>query len=704
MADFKEKENFDNNPGGESSAENAATNRTAPSRPQGDSEEDPSADFYVEVWDEDTAGTTPQPSPTQPTPDTVALSQGSSLQPAHQDNKVTHEPPPQTLLAEKSESTESPSRISAPRDEAAAQSDQPSETPIFALALEQAGGVPPALSGADQPTEASDSVEGRIAEAPAVEPTSIDSTIQASDVPLQASVEPDGTNSAASQAIGAPEDAAEQSQQSGSTVTEPAESQNSEGSQPSTSAATSAEVLFPYGEAVPHLEHEETAEIPSQRRKPRKKRSLIGTLLNLISWAILLIVFTVVIVALIYYRYGSDRLYNTQFVPERTVILNVNPGDRLPQIIERLRNANLLGSYLGVDDAYLLRYLAWLNNNAHKIKSGAYKLNATMSLSEIYNKLVEGSQDFKITIPEGKTAREIAAIVKRKNELFSEERFLSLVEDQTFIRKLNLDVPSLEGYLYPSTYFFGPGMKEEELITMMVETFKKMAQTHLEGIVRTDNLSFHEHVIMASLIEREARIDSERPLIASVIFNRLKKGMRLEIDASVHYAIGDWSRPLSLDDLKTSHPYNTYLNKGLPPGPICNPRIASLVATFQPAQTDYLYYVYKGDGSHAFAKTYEEHLTNIRLYRKGGQSQLGTRVAKGTREPSPNDPLINASELPADFSAESANDAATSGVVPDAESNLAGENSGTASAGENDNKLSKNSKTKNGNTKSRSRR
>ncbi len=386
---------------------------------------------------------------------------------------------------------------------------------------------------------------------------------------------------------------------------------------PTNSASQASFDLTPQ---IPLPHYEETQECLAARDGSEVPTTFLGRIVNFVSWLILIVFFAGLVVALLYYRYAADRLYNIQFDENRTIVLTVAPGDRLANIIEKMRAEGLLRSYMGIDDAYLMRYLAWINENSHKIKSGVYRLNSSMSLKEIYDKLIAGSQDFKVTIPEGKTARETAAIIKRKLEKFSEERFLELVNDPEFISKLGLKVPSLEGYLYPDTYFFAPSTKEEDIVRMMVENFIKRAEASLKTIEKTepeDKLSFHEHVIIASLIEREARLDAERPLIASVIFNRLKKGMKLEIDATVNYALGEWGKKLTYDDLKTSSSYNTYLHAGLPPGPICNPRIESLIATFQPEKTDYLFYVYKGDGTHAFAKTYEEHLANIKLYRKG---------------------------------------------------------------------------------------
>lgn len=405
----------------------------------------------------------------------------------------------------------------------------------------------------------------------------------------------------------------------------------------STSETPGSQPSFPAAAAtLPQLPpYEETQEVGGGAYAG--PRSFFRRLMSFLGWLVVLALFAAIGFAAIYYRYASDRLYNIQFDTNRTVILNVSRGDRLSNIIEKMRAEGLLGSYLGIDDAYLIKYLAWINENSHKIKTGVYRLNSSMSLSEIYEKLIAGSQDFKITIPEGKTAKETAAIIKRKLDGFDEKRFLELVHSPEFIAKLGLSVPSLEGYLYPDTYFFAPGMKEEDIIRTMVENFIKRAETSLSNIGRTEtsvSLSFHEHVIIASLIEREARVDAERPLIASVIFNRLKKGMKLDIDATINYALGDWGKRLSLDDLKTSSPYNTYLHKGLPPGPICNPQMSSLIATFRPAQTNYLFYVYKGDGTHAFAETYEEHLANIRLYRRSGATGRSIPSGAGATEQS----------------------------------------------------------------------
>ncbi len=399
------------------------------------------------------------------------------------------------------------------------------------------------------------------------------------------------------------------------------------------------EPFFPIPDSVPELPHEDTADVQHDTRRRRRRparRGPAAVFVNLIIWGLLLTCFAAMAGAALYAKYARDRLYSEQPEVERNVILTVNAGDKLPQIIDQLREKQVLRSYMGVDDGYLLRFLARVNENSHMIKAGVYKISNTMSLNDLYGKLLKGSQDFKVTIPEGKSAAEVAELIAAKNEEFQTARFLELTTETAFIRSLQLEVPSLEGYLYPSTYYFGPGIREEDMLRKMVETFRDVMQTKLAGVEKRDALTFQEHMIMASLIEREARLDEDRPLIASVIFNRLKRGMQLQIDATVHYALNAWNRRLSYDDLKVDSPYNTYKIKGLPPGPICSPRAASILATFQAPETEYLFYVLKGDGKHVFSKTAEEHNRNKAFFRKAQQEALAASVkaaATGTEPP-----------------------------------------------------------------------
>ncbi len=238
-----------------------------------------------------------------------------------------------------------------------------------------------------------------------------------------------------------------------------------------------------------------------------------------------------------------------------------------------------------------------------KIQAGQFLLNPSMSAEEILQKLQVGKFDVNVTIPEGKRAQEIADIFQEKMPGY----------DETWRDKLDQN----EGYLFPDTYLFPRNAGIEEIITVMKNNFdKKYTQ-----VVNNTVLSKNEIVIIASLIEREAKHSEDRPLVSSVIHNRLNLGMKLDIDATVQYALGFdqtektwWKKELTHEDLKIDSPYNIYRNPGLPPGPICNPGIASIIAAAKPAQTDFLYYVSDKEGNNHYARTLEEHNNNINKY------------------------------------------------------------------------------------------
>lgn len=309
--------------------------------------------------------------------------------------------------------------------------------------------------------------------------------------------------------------------------------------------------------------------------------------------------------------YAQQRLYKDS-ANSRTVLVTITPGESFRGIINGMKKDGLLSSFFGLDDRYLMRYLAYFYDDSEKIKPGVYRFTAGQNLDGVYRKMIEGSQDYKVIIPEGKTALEVGEIVAKHYNSFDTDHFAQLVNSAEFASSLGIHAPTLEGYLYPSTYYVGPGMKEEELARLMVTTFQKKLES-IQDKVTTDGLTLHQHVILASLIEREARMDEDRPLIASVIFNRLEQNMPLQIDATVNYALNDWRR-LFNSDYQLDHPYNTYKFKGLPPGPITSPRIESLLATYTAPKTNYLYYVHMGNGRHAFAESYAQHEANVGRY------------------------------------------------------------------------------------------
>ncbi len=240
-----------------------------------------------------------------------------------------------------------------------------------------------------------------------------------------------------------------------------------------------------------------------------------------------------------------------------------------------------------------------------KIQAGNFRLNPSMSAYDIAQNLTHGTLDIWITIPEGNRATEISDILEKNIPTFNASWKDSLVVN--------------EGYLFPDTYLIPRDAEISQVVTLMKNNFdNKYASLENQ---KTPRFSQNEIVTIASLVEREAKFDSDRPLVASVIVNRLNEGMALQIDATVQYILGYqpgekswWKRNLTFADLKLSSPYNTYLNPGLPPTPIANPGIAAIEATINPAKTNYLYYVSDSKGHLHFASTLEGHNQNVSKY------------------------------------------------------------------------------------------
>lgn len=272
---------------------------------------------------------------------------------------------------------------------------------------------------------------------------------------------------------------------------------------------------------------------------------------------------------------------------------------------------------------------------SEKLKPGAYEMNRAMSVPEIIRSLVEGNRlESWVTIPEGKTLREIADILAAK-QLADPDTFLGLttLQGDRFAAYSVLYDGNMEGYLFPDTYRIERGTTTDDVIKLMLDTFeRKVVKAHREEIEQvienrfglTDNqfaYGLRRVLIIASIIEREAKTDDDRPKISAVIWNRLARNMRLEIDATVTYRLGE-SRAnktkVYYRDLENGSLYNTYRRFGLPPAPICNPGLASILAALRPADIDALYYVAKKDGSHIFNRTLEGHNASKKAINEGG--------------------------------------------------------------------------------------
>ncbi|MGD9157772.1 MAG: endolytic transglycosylase MltG [Desulfobacteraceae bacterium] len=259
--------------------------------------------------------------------------------------------------------------------------------------------------------------------------------------------------------------------------------------------------------------------------------------------------------------------------------------------------------------------LARINGYSRKIKAGEYVLNPAMPPARIMEMITRGEViSHTVTIPEGFSIEQIADELSASG-LIDREKFLSYAMGDAIEDNYSINGPGLEGYLYPDTYQFARGLSAGSIVDAMVKRFREVTDP-LEQKIAESGMTLHEVVTLASIVEKETGKASERPLIASVFLNRIRKHMRLESDPTVIYGIKDFSGNLKKRDLTTYTPYNTYVIRGLPPGPIANPGEESIKAVLYPAETNYLYFVSKNDGSHHFSSNLKEHNKAVYTYQK----------------------------------------------------------------------------------------
>ena len=275
----------------------------------------------------------------------------------------------------------------------------------------------------------------------------------------------------------------------------------------------------------------------------------------------------------------------------------------------------LLGRENIIRDDLRFLILARLTDSASRLQAGEFAINRNLRPGEVLKILEQGEViQHPLTIPEGLTTSRIAALYAEKGWV-DQKHFLALCKDPAFIRGLGLQVDQLEGYLFPDTYLLIRGKTDARtIITSMVRRFLAVWQKVAQG--QTIALNRHQVVTLASIIEKETAATGERPLIARVFLNRLQKSMRLQSDPTVIYGLNDFSGKLTRKDLKRETPYNTYVIKGLPPGPICNPGRAAIEAVFHPATSNALYFVSKNNGTHVFSASLNEHNRAVRRYQK----------------------------------------------------------------------------------------
>ncbi|MBI5882541.1 MAG: endolytic transglycosylase MltG [Elusimicrobia bacterium] len=250
-----------------------------------------------------------------------------------------------------------------------------------------------------------------------------------------------------------------------------------------------------------------------------------------------------------------------------------------------------------VRSGFLFRVAAKVSGAERQLKPGDYRFKRGSSVLEILRLLRAGTvNDVRVVIPEGFSSRQVAERLEAHG-LCRASEFMKLVEERR-----------LEGFLFPTTYNFDKHWVAARIAQRMRDEFSRRVEPLVASSAGKPDLSLHQVVTLASIVEREAAVQSEKPMIAAVYLNRLRKRMMLEADPTVQYALGYWKKGLTLTDLKAASPYNTYNHFGLPPGPICNPGRASVEAVLKPASTEAVFFVADAKGGHVFSVTLEEHL------------------------------------------------------------------------------------------------
>lgn len=326
----------------------------------------------------------------------------------------------------------------------------------------------------------------------------------------------------------------------------------------------------------------------------------------IISIVLSVLVLVFIHVAGLYYTDNSDPA-------SRRVEIKVLPGATLKEVQAQLLETGVISR------PRLFRWAAYVTRRERKIQAGRYLFVKGESISTILFRLASGAVDYtRVVVPEGLMLAEIAAILQTEAEIDS-STFVELTRDSLVLARYGVEAPSLEGYLFPDTYLFRWPIATDTVIERMMHRFKEVFTDEVRARADSVGLSKNETVTLASIIQAEAVYDSEMPHISAVYHNRLRRGWRLEADPTVAYALGGVRRRLYYKDLRAASPYNTYRVQGLPPGPICSPGRAAILAAVQPRKgCEDLYFVADGTGRHYFSKTLRAHLIAKERVRDGG--------------------------------------------------------------------------------------
>ncbi len=322
--------------------------------------------------------------------------------------------------------------------------------------------------------------------------------------------------------------------------------------------------------------------------------------------------FTSFVIFLALYLTFWTRIYRNS---GEDAVVKIVKGDNLRTVAAKLESSQVIfNKYLFIIAGKLMGY-------QEEIIPGEYRFNNGLTSLSILKTITDGSvvRTYNITIPEGMNVRQTGRLLQRLYGLDS-ARFVRETYNDSLIGLLGVKAENLEGFLYPDTYqisYSANSNKEQEVVRVMAAEFRRKINPEMKDEMKKRNISLKELITMASIIEGETRYEPEKKTIAGVYYNRLKKRMKLEADPTVQFALPNGpKRQLLYSDLKYPSPYNTYLNRGLPPGPINSPGLGSIMAALYPEDNNYIYFVAKGDGSHRFAENYEQHKKNIAQYKK----------------------------------------------------------------------------------------
>ena len=296
--------------------------------------------------------------------------------------------------------------------------------------------------------------------------------------------------------------------------------------------------------------------------------------------------------------------------PYSSIKVQIPKGSNVSDISRILKEKQI------ITNERIFRIAVWTLGYDKRLPAGSYSLNGAKSNYQIIRQLVYGAPNLKrLTVLEGWQIKNIATEVEKVLGSDADD-FLNLCTDKSLLKKWNIAQDSFEGFLFPDTYYFLENEDPKKILETMVQEYQEFMTDELRDRARELGLKETEVITLASIIEGEALYDKERPIISGVYHNRLKKRMRLQADPTIQFIIDDGPRRLLNKDLRIESPYNTYLNKGLPPGPINNPGRESIIAALYPNENEYLYFVARGDGYHKFSKTKKEHLKAKKKFEK----------------------------------------------------------------------------------------